>query len=51
MMNSLINSLRPKLDDIVKSNEDIKEEVKIKNAKPGSGLQVQEVVKNFKQID
>jgi len=30
----------PKLDDIVKSNEDIKEEVKIsKNAAPGSGLQ------------
>ena len=30
----------PKLDDIVKSNEDIKEEVKIsKNAVPGSGLQ------------
>jgi len=29
----------PKLDDIVKSNEDIKEEVKIsKNAAPGSGL-------------
>jgi hypothetical protein len=30
----------PKLDNIVKSNEDIKEEVKIsKNAAPGSGLQ------------
>ena len=30
----------PKLDNIIKSNEDIKEEVKIsKNAKPGSGLQ------------
>ena len=30
---------KPNLDNIVKSNEDIKEEVKIsKNAKPGSGL-------------
>ena len=42
----------PKLDDIVKSNEDIKEEVKIsKNANQEVVYLVQEVVKMFKQID
>ena len=44
---------KPNLDNIVKSNEDIKEEVKIsKNAKPGSGLPGSRGGKNlFKQID
>ena len=42
----------PRLDDIVKSNEDIKEEVKIsKNANPGSGLSGSRGGKKSSQTD